>query len=515
MNRYKKAIGLLILFALCSLFTQAQYIGSAEYFWDTDPGEGNGIVLAAADGNLDSVIEAVVLSTSSLPSSGLHTFNVRVRDDNNVWGPVFRTMIEVLPALSTTRSINVTLGEYFWDTDPGQGNASVMVAFDGAFDSAVETAYQNSIAVPGSLGVHSFHVRVRDAENNWGPVFSAIINVDPNILTQREIKVTTGEYFWDTDPGQGSGNAMVAFDGAFDSAVETAYQSNISVPGSLGVHTFNLRVRDAENNWGPVFRVIINIDPNILTQREIKVTAGEYFWDADPGQGSANPMVAFDGAFDDAIETAYQSNIAVPGLMGVHTFNARVRDAENNWGPVFTVIINVDPSILTQREIKVTAGEYFFDTDPGDGNATAMVAFDGAFDTALETIIGGGIPPVTIGMHVLYMRARDAESNWGPKFGIVVNVDTTIVTEVPEVHNSIPRVAVYPNPFRDAITIEINSDGNMTSDIRITDITGRVVTEVKSVVGKTTIAGSYFAPGIYFATIVNGKETVVKRIIRE
>src|SRR3954471_20724199 len=107
MNKLIKAFGLLIVFALCSIYAHAQYVGNAEYFWDADPGAGSGTALTAFDGNFDGVLETAVLSTSSLPSAGRHKLSVRVRDGNNVWGPVFSTLIEVLPSITTTRDIKV------------------------------------------------------------------------------------------------------------------------------------------------------------------------------------------------------------------------------------------------------------------------------------------------------------------------------------------------------------------------------------------------------------------------
>ncbi len=502
---------------MCSIAVRAQYIGNAEYFWDTDPGAGNGIALTAADGNLDSVLEDVVLSTASVPSNGQHTLGVRVRDGNNVWGPVFSTIINVLPNVSSVREIKVTMGEYFWDTDPGQGSGTAMVAFDGAFDAAVETAYQSGIAVPGSLGVHTFNVRVQGADNNWGPVFKTIINVDPSIVAQRVINVSAGEYFWDTDPGAGSGSVMIAFDGAFDDAVETAYQTGIAVPGVLGVHTFNVRVMGADNNWGPVFKTVINVDPSITAQRQIQVTAAEYFWDTDPGAGSAIAMIAFDGAFDDAIETAYQSGIAVPGTVGVHTFNVRARGADNNWGPVFSTIINVDPSITAQRQIMVTAGEYFFDTDPGPGSATAMIAFDGSFDNVMETLAGGAIPiPVTAGIHVLYMRARGADNNWGPKFGVVVNMDTSITNVgIAEVATALD-VVVSPNPFSEQFTVDVKTGSGEVIDIFLTDIRGSLIKSMRTSSAKTVLNCSELASGVYIVGIKQGSSGIAfRKLVKE
>ena len=255
--------------------------------------------------------------------------------------------------------------------------------------------------------------------------------------------VLSAEYFWDADPGQGNGTPMQATDASFGDAIEEIVASDSELL-PVGPHTFNIRVRDINMNWGPVFSVVVNIEPSIATVRDIQITAGESFWDSDPGAGNGTAFVAFDGDIDAAIELMVNAAITVPDV-GIHTLNIRVRDAENNWGPLFSMVVSIEPAISTVREIRVTAAEYYFDNDPGPGNGTAMLALDGNFNAALKAIRGGAIPqPIEEGVHVLWMRARDAESNWGPAFGVVVNMDTTITGLVAQINGITQQCANEP-----------------------------------------------------------------------
>ena len=68
-------------------------ITEGEYFWDTDPGEGNGTPLVAFDGNWDESMESVSESISSLLFNGYHTFNIRVKDADGVWSSIFSNVI--------------------------------------------------------------------------------------------------------------------------------------------------------------------------------------------------------------------------------------------------------------------------------------------------------------------------------------------------------------------------------------------------------------------------------------
>lgn len=69
---------------------------SAEYFWNTDPGEGMGTPLFAADGNFDAAIESITgVSASTALVSGPNRLSVRARGRNGSWGPVFSVIVIV------------------------------------------------------------------------------------------------------------------------------------------------------------------------------------------------------------------------------------------------------------------------------------------------------------------------------------------------------------------------------------------------------------------------------------
>jgi Secretion system C-terminal sorting domain/PKD-like domain len=337
---------LILLLLLVCCFTQSNYaqkVIGAEYFWDTDPGKGLATPMAASDGNFNSIIEQVFANTAALPAVGVHTLNMRMRDQANKWSRTFSTVVDINPASVTQRAIKVTLAEYFWDTDPGQGNATALIAFDGAFDAALETAVKSGITLP-AVGIHTMNIRVRDAENHWGPVFTQLVDITPNLLSTRLIKITAGECFWDSDPGQGNGTTLLAYDGAFDEAVESVTKSGIALP-TTGVHKFNLRVKDAQNKWSSVFSTIVEITPNLLTVRPIRVLAAEYFFDTDPGAGNATPMLALDGNFNSAIESIKGGNIPSPVLSGKHVLYLRVKGASGAWGNKFGIVVNMDIDI--------------------------------------------------------------------------------------------------------------------------------------------------------------------------
>lgn len=321
----------------------------------------------------------------------------------------------------------ISRAEYFWDIDPGIGNALPLIAADGNFNNALEAVFQNSAALP-TPGYHTLGIRVRAANSSWSPVFRQVIEILPTATTlPSTLLVSSGEFYWDLDPGEGNGTPLVAYNGNFDEALETV-MANATLP-SVGFHKLNIRLRDVASNWGPVYGAVVEVtNAPVALSGAFKVTAGELFWDNDPGPGNGTSLLALNGNFDEALETALVS-AGVPNTAGPHNLSIRLRDTQNNWGPVFSSVVEVSPSTAcnTMPSIKIAAAEYYFDVDPGAGNATPMLAFDGNFNVALEKIMGGSIPsPVAAGYHTLYMRIGDAANHWGPAFGVVVYMDTTI-----------------------------------------------------------------------------------------
>ena len=129
----------------------------------------------------------------------------------------------------TDRDIKIQTGEYFWDTDPGQGSGTSLVAIDGNFNQAVEEMLSSSINLP-TQGTHVLSIRLKDENGLWGNTFSKAIMVNPALST-RSIKIQQAEYFWDTDPGQGYGTPLVAFDGNFNQAIEDVFDTSpVSMP---------------------------------------------------------------------------------------------------------------------------------------------------------------------------------------------------------------------------------------------------------------------------------------------
>mgnify|MGYP000383055102 CR=1 FL=1 len=154
---------------------------------------------------------------------------------------------------------NITNAEYYWgQTDPGFGQGVALNAADGEFNTAIEGIIANYSVTQTVYGPILFNLRVKDAEDNWGPTFKKVIFIGGETDTPQQITITGFEYYFGNfDPGEGNGNTIVAFDGALDSAVEEVFRDQTTWNITSGPVLFNIRAKDADGNWGPVFKKTI------------------------------------------------------------------------------------------------------------------------------------------------------------------------------------------------------------------------------------------------------------------
>ena len=90
--------------------------------------------------------------------------------------------------------------------------------------------------------------------------------------------------------------------------VEEIVNSGVNQPTSNGINLFNIRLRDEEGNWGPLFKKVVL---KAIQNRSVEINTAEYFWGLqDPGEGNGTTVLSFDGNYNEVIETlSSQDNI--------------------------------------------------------------------------------------------------------------------------------------------------------------------------------------------------------------
>lgn len=226
------------------VFAQSN-INRIEYYFDFDPGHGNGTAISfTAD-------TAISLTSTSIPISnlarGFHYLGLRARNADNAWSPTivqpfFKEHIIIPPA----QDRYISAMEYFIDQDPGFGNANVVqISNDVEIKDFSFVVPLNNV----TEGMHWFSVRAKDNYNQWStvvvrPFIKATIPATPALKNIVQI-----EYFIDFDPGFGNASAVSFQPGSL--------VSNLNIMADLsnipeGTHKVFVRAKNTDDVWSTV-----------------------------------------------------------------------------------------------------------------------------------------------------------------------------------------------------------------------------------------------------------------------
>jgi len=208
----------------------AQQIKNAEYFFDADPGIGNGTQLSfAASDNVEITKDIAI---PELMHGGIHVLFVRVQNDLGTWSMPEPYLISVQNGFT-----KLTEAEYFFDADPGFGKGTKI-----AFDPSDNINITQAITLPDSLkgGLHVLFVRVKNVSGTWSLAEAYLVSVQNGFSS-----LTAAEYFFDTDPGMGAATPIL-----FPAADSLNIIRYITVPTlSMGNHTLYVRTKNQSRTW--------------------------------------------------------------------------------------------------------------------------------------------------------------------------------------------------------------------------------------------------------------------------
>lgn len=266
--------------------------------------------------------------------------------------------------------------EYFWDEDPGVGRAAQVTGTNGEVRCELSTEQL-------TFGTHLLGLRALNGPYASTTLLKVVHKPQPLAEGGRV------EYFWDNDPGVGRATPYPVAFGGDDAAIDLNLPTE-SLSG--GMHMLGVRVGNG-GKWSLTYNHMVAVAPQGGT-----VDCVEYFWDEDPGLGCATryPLA------ETGSEVSVSFSILTDGLSrGMHMLG--IRSHCGGWSPTLrrAVAIGADNN-------PIQAVEYFWDEDPGFGQATPL-SFSGT-DVA---IVNEDIPtPTDYGPHVLVIRAQ-AGGIWG------------------------------------------------------------------------------------------------------
>ena len=154
---------IIVAILLVASAIRAQELVRVEYFFDTDPGYGNGIPLAqpvTGENNYEMSFESV--------TPGYHLLCIRAQDKDGRWSATTSRPLYVI------NPVDVTEIEYFFDKDPGEGNAVAITVPENLSEPfAFEVASDQLEA-----GEHLLCVRAKGSDGIWTLVSSQAFTVN-------------------------------------------------------------------------------------------------------------------------------------------------------------------------------------------------------------------------------------------------------------------------------------------------------------------------------------------------
>jgi len=486
-----KTIIWILLILLLSFIISAQDIGYAEYFLDTDPGYGKAtkINIAAPASDLTLNFD---LSTNAL-SNGWHFIGIRAKNIDGKWGLNCNRLLYLvkLPAIIDRK---ISKAEYFIDIDPGIGKASPFIV--NSQDYELTLAATADLAAL-SAGMHNLGVRCSDLGGRWGVQTNRIFYYGK--ISAISAKICKAEYFIDTDPGFGKAKQFTIATPSLDLTLDIT--DNLAGL-EQGIHQIVFRAADEKERWGISMTRVFYYSK--ISSMATKVSKAEYFIDTDPGFGKAKQFTIASPGSDLALDLTDD----LAGMeQGMHQIGFRARDEDGRWGSAIQRIFYF-LKIPNPDQANITHIEYFFDNDPGYGLGTSVAVPSPAQDK--DIIINADVSALAQGNHIIYLRVKNAISQWGQLYAEAFTYTVTGLGK-----NEVVRLfKIYPNPNNGNFKIQFPENHSDIFKIRIIDLSGNTIID-KNVAGKCGEFSLDIPKGIYLINLESGHHVFSQKLCIE
>jgi hypothetical protein len=480
-----------------------------EYFYDVDPGFGNGFPIDfQPDKELSLEFELPLVSLTP----GIHRLFLRCMNESGNWSQVYtqNLLVQRIPVNLHYQLIRM---EYFIDEDPGYGNGTSLEILPGS--ELTVSADLSLEALPD--GMHTLYVRAEDNKGSWGQVFyQAFMKL--TALTDIT-KVTSLEYFVNTDPGFGEG-ARVNLNTPKQSTMK--YFKVDPADFQPGTNRLYVRALDSKGKWGMVYTTEFEVTtfepctpPSELAVGDVTDTSAAMGW---TNQGSP---VAWDLLYlpdgldyteDGILHSGIIENPSVENeLMPSTLYNLYVR------------------TICSDGQVSDWAGPKIFHTTPLPVNLLSLVADppDGG------TFTGEG--------SYEYGESINISANPNPHFvfnhwsgdtiyiGNILNPEATVIMPAVPVSltahfdeiiglNQVPLISlrIFPNPATDQLNIDFNCTDQNTMKIKLLNTMGQIIGQKiveNDGLHKLSFQTSDLPSGIYLIIIQGNQWNSVHRVV--
>ena len=498
--------------------TAPQNIVSAEYFFDTDPGFGNATPITISTGVTLSNVAATINTTGL--SNGIHRFYLRTRSTDGGWSltTYIDFLIDYNPAYPSTPTLvqTITKAEYFLDADPGFGSATNIPVTAATDLSNIATTVSTS-GLPN--GVHRFWLRTQGADGKWSltNVKDFLVDFDPAYPTAPATpqNLTQAEYFFDTDPGFGSGSSI-----AITPSVDLSnVAATVNTSGlSIGVHRVYIRTKSGEGRWSITNLKDFLVDENpaypVAPSAPGNLVYGEYFFDTDPGRGNGTPITFTPGVTLSNITISVNVG-SLPN--GNHTFFMRTLDDWSLTG--YQTFLKGNPLPLRLLSFYAKNGErsvtleWKTDNELNTDHFDVERSADGIHFSKIGTV------PAANQSGIQSYTLNDVQPIEGKGFYRLKQVDRDAkfeYTKVVAVNRSKSLdVQLFPNPAQGTLTVLLPLQTGVQL-VTLVDAKAQVIKNINVPAGNnsTEISLAGLPSGTYFIKWQSGDEVRVKPFVK-
>ena len=292
----------------------------------------------------------------------------------------------ILPCLLSAQPGDLTHYEYWFDNNI---SARVIITIN-PYETLNLNAFISSQSLP--QGLHTFHIRFKDSDQKYSQTQSSYFYHDDNASDSTN-KITEYEYWIDDEYASKTLNSIThAKTLILD---ETFNFDSIS----RGLHTFNIRFKDYNQNWSqPLSKLIYKI-PNTLDSNNI-ITEYEYWIDDEYASKTLNTITP---AKTFILDEIYNFDSISRGL---HTISIRFRDVNQNWSQPLSKLIYKIPNTLDSNNM-ITEYEYWIDDEYASKTLNSI--------TPTKTFILDetyNFDSISRGLHTINFRFKDVNQNW-------------------------------------------------------------------------------------------------------
>lgn len=455
-----------------------------EYFFDQDPGRGQGIALNFTSSNNVEISESINLDNLS---SGSHLLYFRARNNYGTWSFMNTKVIYIVPEEAQKEIVGF---EWYLDNDPGEGSA----IFIPVQSSSTDTTYDFNVNLPSNLssGTHRICFRPKDESGVWGESNCHTFETPQNFGVEYEVNMPSCYNFSDGSIKANPIGGTPPFQFSWSNG-----QSTDSI--------FNLNAGDyiltiTDNSGAQLIDSLTLEQPDILLYR-FTVTQNDCFNDS-LGRIKAE---LFGGTppYNYVWSTGDTSSIIENLPNGNYT--ASVADA-NGCG-------HVKPDLIVGSPPAIELDTFNIKNETNNGqNGTVDISVIGG-EPPFQFNWSNGITQedlIQVSAGNYFCTVTDAlgcSIIFGP-----FNVDNTTATKDNEIGVD---VQVFPNPANQKISILINGLSLDAIDIEVIDQLGRkkelIINKGQNRIWE--LQTNDWSPGMHYLIINGSNINIIKKVI--